>query len=171
MIAINVQGLLYTTRAALPHLLQAAEQGPRRVADIVNISSIAGRVAWNGYGVYSLTKFGVNGFTESLRQELTQRHVRVGLVEPGGVATELGSHNTPEIRNEMIDPFYQQTEVLAPEDIPTASPTWSPAPATPPSASCGSCPPTRSDRNRIAAKTSRSPPARVPALSALITRR
>jgi NAD(P)-dependent dehydrogenase (short-subunit alcohol dehydrogenase family) len=117
MIAINVQGLLYATRAGLPHLLQAAEQGPRRVADIVNISSITGRVAWNGYGVYSFTKFGVNGFTESLRQEVTQRHVRVGLVEPGGVATELGSHNKPEIRNEMIDPFYQQTEVLAPEDI------------------------------------------------------
>ena len=74
MIAVNVQGLLYTTRAALPHLLQAAEEGPRRVADIVNISSIAGRVAWNGYGVYSFTKFGVNGFTESLRQEVTQRH-------------------------------------------------------------------------------------------------
>ena len=83
----------------------------------MNISSIAGRVAWSGYGVYSFTKFGVNGFTESLRQELTRRHVRVGLVEPGGVATELGSHNTPEVRNEMIDPFYQQTEVLAPEDI------------------------------------------------------
>ena len=76
-----------------------------RVADIVNISSIAGRVTWNGYGVYSLTKFGVNGFTESLRQELTQRHVRVGVVEPGGVATELGSHNKPEIRDEMIDPW------------------------------------------------------------------
>jgi NADP-dependent 3-hydroxy acid dehydrogenase YdfG len=76
MIALNVQGLLYTTRAALPHLLQAAEEGRRRVADIVNISSIAGRVAWNGYGVYSFTKFGVNGFTESLRQEVTQRHVR-----------------------------------------------------------------------------------------------
>ena len=117
MIAVNVQGLLYTTRVALPHLLKAAEVGPRRVADIVNISSIAGRVAWNGYGVYNLTKFGVNGFTESLRQEVTRRHVRVGLVEPGGVATELGSHNTPEIRGEMIDPFYQQTEVLVPEDI------------------------------------------------------
>jgi NADP-dependent 3-hydroxy acid dehydrogenase YdfG len=117
MIATNVQGLLYTTRAALPHLLQAAEEGARRVADIVNISSIAGRVAWNGYGVYNLTKFGVNGFTESLRQEVTQRHVRVGVVEPGGVATELGSHNKPEVRNEMIDPFYEQTEVLAPEDI------------------------------------------------------
>jgi NADP-dependent 3-hydroxy acid dehydrogenase YdfG len=117
MIAINIQGLLYTTRAALPYLLQAAGEGPRRVADIVNISSIAGRVAWNGYGVYSFTKFGVNGFTESLRQEVTQRHVRVGVVEPGGVATELGSHNEPQIRNEMIDPFYDQTEVLAPDDI------------------------------------------------------
>jgi len=117
MIAINVQGLLYTTRAALPHLLQAAEDGQRRVADIVNISSIAGRVAWSGYGVYNLTKFGVNGFTESLRQEVTQRHVRVGILEPGGVATELGSHNKPEIRKGMIDPFYEQTEVLAPEDV------------------------------------------------------
>ena len=117
MIAINVQDLLYTTRTALPHLLQAAEQGPRRVADIVNISSIAGRVAWNGYGVYSFTKFGVNGFTESLRQEVTQRHVRVGVLEPGGVSTELGSHNKPEVRKQMIDPFYEQTEVLAPEDI------------------------------------------------------
>jgi NADP-dependent 3-hydroxy acid dehydrogenase YdfG len=117
MLAINVQGLLYTTRAALPHLLKAAEENSRRVADIVNISSIAGRVAWNGYGVYNLTKFGVNGFTESLRQEVTKRHVRVGVIEPGGVATELGSHNKPEIRTAMIDPFYEQTEVLAPEDI------------------------------------------------------
>lgn len=117
MIAVNVQGLLHTTHAALPHLLKAAENGPRRVADVVNISSIAGRVAWNGYGVYNLTKFGANGFTESLRQEVTRRHVRVGILEPGGVATELGSHNTPEVRGEMIDPFYEQTEVLVPEDI------------------------------------------------------
>ncbi|MFC8666383.1 SDR family NAD(P)-dependent oxidoreductase [Streptomyces sp. NPDC057199] len=118
MIAVNVQGLLYTTRAALPHLLKAAEDGPRRVADIVNISSIAGRVAWNGYGVYNLTKFGMNGFTESLRQEVTRRHVRVGVLEPGGVDTELGSHNDhkPEIR-EAIGAFYEQTEVLVPDDI------------------------------------------------------
>ncbi|MFD9326140.1 SDR family NAD(P)-dependent oxidoreductase [Streptomyces sp. NPDC060065] len=118
MIAVNVQGLLYTTRAALPHLLKAAAEGPRRIADIVNISSIAGRVAWNGYGVYNLTKFGVNGFTESLRQEVTQRHVRVGVLEPGGVDTELGSHNDhkPEVR-EAIGAFYEQTEVLAPDDI------------------------------------------------------
>jgi NADP-dependent 3-hydroxy acid dehydrogenase YdfG len=117
MIAVNVQGLLHTTHAALPHLLKAAEEGPRRVADIVNISSIAGRVAWNGYGVYNLTKFGVNGFTESLRQEVTQRHVRVGVLEPGGVDTELGSHNKPEIQGAMITPFYDTTEVLTPDDI------------------------------------------------------
>jgi NADP-dependent 3-hydroxy acid dehydrogenase YdfG len=117
MLAVNVQGLLHTTHAALPHLLKAAETGPREVADIVNISSIAGRVAWNGYGVYNLTKFGVNGFTESLRQEVTQRHVRVGVLEPGGVDTELGSHNTPEIQGAMITPFYETTEVLTPDDI------------------------------------------------------
>ncbi|MET8537028.1 SDR family NAD(P)-dependent oxidoreductase [Streptomyces sp. NPDC005065] len=118
MISVNVQGLLHTTHAALPHLLKAAEDGPRQVADIVNISSIAGRVAWNGYGVYNLTKFGVNGFTESLRQEITQRHVRVGVLEPGGVDTELASHNDhkPEVR-EATAAFYEQTEVLAPEDI------------------------------------------------------
>ncbi|MFE4823648.1 SDR family NAD(P)-dependent oxidoreductase [Streptomyces sp. NPDC056704] len=117
MLAVNVQGLLHTTHAALPHLLKAAEDGPREVADIVNISSIAGRVAWNGYGVYNLTKFGVNGFTESLRQEVTQRHVRVGVLEPGGVDTELGSHNKPEIQGAMITPFYDTTEVLTPDDI------------------------------------------------------
>jgi NADP-dependent 3-hydroxy acid dehydrogenase YdfG len=117
MIAVNLQGLLYTTRAALPHLLRAAEQGPRQVADIVNISSQAGRVASKGYGVYNLTKFGVNGFTESLRQELAQRHVRVGVLEPGAVETELVGHNTPEVRNELVDPVIGRIEVLASEDI------------------------------------------------------
>jgi NADP-dependent 3-hydroxy acid dehydrogenase YdfG len=117
MIAVNARGLLYTTHAALPYLLKAADDGPRCVADIVNISSIAGRVAWNGYGVYNMTKFGVNGFTEALRQEVTKRHVRVGVLEPGGVDTELGSHNNDEIRSQMIEPFLEQTEVLAAEDI------------------------------------------------------
>ena len=83
MIAINQNGLLYMTHAALPHLLASAEMEPRRVADIVNISSIAGRVAWANYGVYNMTKFGVNGFTESLRQEVTKKHVRVGVAGTG----------------------------------------------------------------------------------------
>jgi NADP-dependent 3-hydroxy acid dehydrogenase YdfG len=116
MIAINQKGLLYMTHAALPYLLAAAQGGPRRVADIVNISSIAGRVAWANYGVYNMTKFGVNGFTESLRQEITKKHVRVGVLEPGGVDTELGSHNSGTMR-EGIDAFYEATEVLQAEDI------------------------------------------------------
>jgi NADP-dependent 3-hydroxy acid dehydrogenase YdfG len=116
MIAINQKGLLYMTNAALPHLLTAAEDGPRMVADIVNISSIAGRVAWANYGVYNMTKFGVNGFTEALRQEVTKKHVRVGVVEPGGVETELGSHNSGAMR-EHIDTFYETTEVLQADDI------------------------------------------------------
>jgi NADP-dependent 3-hydroxy acid dehydrogenase YdfG len=116
MIAVNNQGLLYRTHAALPYLLKSAEDGPRQVADIVNISSIAGRVASNGFGVYNMTKFGVNGFTEALRREVTKRHVRVGLLEPGGVSTELLSHNTGTVRDE-IDHFHATTEVLAPQDI------------------------------------------------------
>lgn len=117
MIAVNVQGLLHTTHAALPHLLKAAEDGPRQVADIVNISSIAGRKAWANYGVYNLTKFGVNGFTESLRQELAGRHVRVGVLEPGAVDTELGSHNNDTVHAEILDPFNEQHERLVPADI------------------------------------------------------
>ena len=116
MIATNAQGLLYTTHAALPYLLKSAEDDLRQVADIVNISSIAGRVASNGFGVYNLTKFGVNGFTEALRQEVTKRHVRVGVLEPGGVTTELMSHNTGTVREE-IDHFHATTETLDPEDI------------------------------------------------------
>jgi NADP-dependent 3-hydroxy acid dehydrogenase YdfG len=95
MLTVNLAGLLYCAHAALPHLLTAAQDSPRQVADLVNISSVAGRVARLGSGVYNLTKHGVGAFSESLRQEVTQRHVRVSLVEPGAVATELSSHNRP----------------------------------------------------------------------------
>lgn len=97
MIDVNVRGLLYIAHAALPHLLRAAEDAPRRVADLVNISSVGGRRPRRGSGVYNLTKFGVGAFSESLRQEVTTRHVRVALVEPGAVKTELRSHLRPEI--------------------------------------------------------------------------
>ena len=68
-----------------PHLVRAAEDSPRRVADLVNISSTAGRVARPGAGVYSLTKFGLAAFSESLRQELIADRVRVSVIEPGTV--------------------------------------------------------------------------------------
>jgi NADP-dependent 3-hydroxy acid dehydrogenase YdfG len=119
MLAINVMGLLYTSHAALPHLLSAAESSHRRVADLVNISSVAGRVARLGSGVYNLTKHGVGAFSESLRQEVTGRHVRVSLVEPGAVDTELPDHNRPEIR-EQIDERFGGIERLEAEDIAEA---------------------------------------------------
>src|SRR6202043_1826638 len=105
MVEINVLGLLFCAHAAVPHLLRAAENGPRRVADMVNISSVAGRVARSGSGVYNLTKHGVGAFSESLRQEVAKRHLRVSLVEPGAVATELSSHNRPEIRESIAQRF------------------------------------------------------------------
>jgi len=101
MVELNVLGLLYCAHAATPHLLRAAADGPRQVADMVNISSVAGRVARNGNGVYSLTKHGVDAFSESLRQELTKRYVRISLVEPGATMTELVLHNRPEVLEGM----------------------------------------------------------------------
>ena len=100
MVDLNVKGLLYVANASIPHLLEAAESEPRRVADLVNISSVAGRVARSGSGVYNATKHAVGAFSEALRQEVTARHLRVSLVEPGAVATELGSHNRPEVQED-----------------------------------------------------------------------
>src|SRR4051812_19676346 len=117
MIAVNQNGLLYMTNAALPHLLKAAKDGPREVADIVNISSIAGRQAWANDGVYNMTKFGVNGFTEALRQEVTKQHVRVGVLEPGKVATELILHNNEQVQADLAADSDRIPEPLQPEDI------------------------------------------------------
>ena len=119
MVHLNVLGLMYTAHAALPHLIQAADSGVRRVADMINISSVAGRVARSGAGVYNLTKFGVGAFSESLRQEVTRRHVRVALVEPGAVDTELTTHLRPEIREQSKKRF-ENMEVLQANDIAEA---------------------------------------------------
>ena len=105
MVNVNLLGLLYCSKAALPHLLKAADGEPRGVADLVNVSSVAGRVPRLGSGVYNATKHAVGAFSESLRQEVTGRHVRVSLVEPGAVTTELVSHNRPEIRDQMSQRF------------------------------------------------------------------
>jgi NADP-dependent 3-hydroxy acid dehydrogenase YdfG len=119
MVEVNLLGLLYVARASLPHLLAAAESEPRRVADLVNISSVAGRIVRLGSGVYNATKHGVGAFSESLRQEVTNRHVRVSLIEPGAVATELVSHNRPEIQG-VIEERIGEIERLAATDIADA---------------------------------------------------
>ncbi len=119
MVGVNVLGLLYMSKAALPHLIEAARADPRHTSDLVNISSSAGRVARPGTAVYNLTKFGVNGFTEALRQELQAARVRVSVVEPGSVDTELASHTREELRA-GVQAQVANIEALRPEDIADA---------------------------------------------------
>ena len=109
MINVNLLGLMYCTHAALPIML-GQESG-----DIVNISSVAGRFARAGNAVYAATKFGVGAFSEGLRNEITERGVRVTLIEPGFVDTELQGHNTGEVletleamREHLRDPLRAQ---------------------------------------------------------------
>jgi NADP-dependent 3-hydroxy acid dehydrogenase YdfG len=112
MVNVNVLGLLYCTHAALPLI---REQGG---GDIVNISSVAGRFAGPGSGVYNLTKFGVNAFSEALRQESVASKIRVIVVEPGYVETELQAHNENPVVREAIDKSREKIgKVLTAEDI------------------------------------------------------
>lgn len=116
MIDINLMGLMYTAHAAVPHLVKAAAEAPRQVADIVNIGSLAGRNAYAMSAVYSATKFGVGAFSEALRQELTRQHVRVSVVEPGSVDTELRTHN-PDVIQQHIVAALGDIERLQSQDI------------------------------------------------------
>ena len=112
MVNVNLLGLLYCTQAAMP-LIREAGGG-----DIVNLSSVAGRTASMGSGVYNLTKWGVNGFSESLRQEALHSKIRVTIVEPGFVDTELQGHNKNPVVVEAIEKMRDQTgDLLQAEDI------------------------------------------------------
>ena len=119
MIDLNVKGLIVTTHAALPHLLAAAADSGRGCADVVNVSSVAGRLARSGSGVYNLTKFGVGAFSESFRQEFAGRRVRSTLIEPGAVATELTDHLRDGVREQVRERFTEMT-MLESEDIADA---------------------------------------------------
>ncbi len=119
MIDLNLKGLLDTTRAAVPHLLAAAEDSERRCADLVNISSVAGRVARSGSAVYNLTKHGVGAFSESFRQEFAERRVRSTIIEPGAVATELTDHLREGVRQQVRERF-TGIQVLEAADVADA---------------------------------------------------
>ncbi|MDN3358562.1 SDR family NAD(P)-dependent oxidoreductase [Actinomadura sp. DC4] len=89
MVDINLRGLMYVTKAALPHLLTAVRTGRRTVADVVNVSSVAGRFAAPTVALYNATKFAVTGATEAWRQEYTARDLRFSVIEPGRTQSEL----------------------------------------------------------------------------------
>jgi len=116
MIDLNLKALINTVHAAVPHLLAAAEDSRRGCADVVNISSVAGRVARSGSGVYNLTKHGVGAFSESFRQEFAGRRIRSTIVEPGAVATELTDHLRDGVRERVRERF-ADIKVLEAEDI------------------------------------------------------
>jgi NADP-dependent 3-hydroxy acid dehydrogenase YdfG len=118
MIAVNLEALLYVTHAAVPHLIDAAATSPRGVADIVNVSSTAGRVARPGSSVYTMTRWGLNGFTEALRQELTPERVRVSVVEPAAGA-ELADH-LGEISRGAPSELIRAIEPMRPDDVADA---------------------------------------------------
>lgn len=111
MIEVNLLGAINTTEVFLDQLKRSASEG----GDIVNISSVAGRTARAGNGVYAATKWGLNGWSESLRQELLP-DIRVTLIEPGVVATELPHHITHAETREGVQQLYDKAEVTA-EDI------------------------------------------------------
>jgi NADP-dependent 3-hydroxy acid dehydrogenase YdfG len=112
MIEVNLFGAINTTEVFLDQLKHSATG---KGGDIVNISSVAGRTARAGNGVYAATKWGLNGWSESLRQELLP-DIRVTLIEPGVVATELPHHITHAETREGVQRLYDQAEVTA-EDI------------------------------------------------------
>jgi NADP-dependent 3-hydroxy acid dehydrogenase YdfG len=115
MVEVNCLGLLYCTHAALPIM---REEG---AGHIVNVSSVAGRVAALGSAVYNLTKWGVVGFSEGLRQEALHANVRVTIIEPGFVETELQGHNEGNpIVMQAIDKMREQMEPLQASDIADA---------------------------------------------------
>ncbi len=117
MVDVNLLGLLYCTHAALP-LMREGGGG-----HVVNVSSVAGRLANFGSGVYNATKFGVVAFSESLRQEaaISESGVRVTCVEPGFVETELQGHNENPMVVENIEKMREQIgEPLTAEDIANA---------------------------------------------------
>jgi NADP-dependent 3-hydroxy acid dehydrogenase YdfG len=113
MFDVNVLGLLYVTDAAVQVM---KEQGS---GHLINVSSVAGRKSGPLRGAYSGTKFAVNAISEALRVELLEDNIRVTMVEPGAVETELPDHITDEEAKEGISALYQ-TDILQPEDIAAA---------------------------------------------------
>jgi NADP-dependent 3-hydroxy acid dehydrogenase YdfG len=109
MIETNLLGAITTTEVFLDQLLAGGG------GDLVNLSSVAGRLARSGNAVYAATKWGLNGWSESLRQQL-RPDVRVIVIEPGAVATELTDHITHGDTKSAVEQMYEATSI-APEDI------------------------------------------------------
>lgn len=118
MVDVNLRGLMYITKAALPHLVAAVATSPRKVVDVVNISSVGGRFAASQVAIYSATKFAVTAATEAWRQEFTKQSIRFSVVEPGATATELFDQKAGQW--EGFTAMFGEVERLHAEDIAEA---------------------------------------------------
>ena len=108
MVEVNLLGAMTATEVFLDQLRDGG-------GDLVNISSVAGRTARAGNAAYAATKWGINGWSEALRQEL-QPDVRVTIIEPGAVATELTDHITHPEAKQGAQRLYEQLAITA-DDI------------------------------------------------------
>ena len=111
MIDVNCRGLLYSAAAVIPHFM-AQSRG-----HIVNVSSVAGRIVFPGGTVYCGTKHFVHAVSEGMRAELHRHNIRVTIVAPGYVATELQSHIADPAIKSGLEELYKDVDVLQPEDI------------------------------------------------------
>lgn len=114
MFDINVMGLMYCTHAALPGMKE------RKSGHIVNISSVSGRQVSARSAVYSATKFAVGAFSDGLRQEVHKDNIRVTIIEPGAVATELTDHITHSATKDAVKSWVDSMTPLTSEDIAAA---------------------------------------------------
>ena len=114
MISVNLLGLMYAIHEVLP-LMKTQGRG-----HIVNLSSVAGRTAREGSAVYNATKWGVGGFSEALRQEVEKQHIRVTLIEPGVVATEMQHYLTEQAATDQTLAWIRSIPPLKVEDIAAA---------------------------------------------------
>lgn len=107
MIDINIKGTLYGIGAALPYMIK------QNNGQIINISSIAGHIVGPMSSVYSATKYAVRAISEGLRQEMAQAHtnVRVTLISPGAVNTELVNSITDENIKNNTEEFYKEYSI------------------------------------------------------------
>ncbi|MDQ8043725.1 MAG: SDR family NAD(P)-dependent oxidoreductase [Solirubrobacteraceae bacterium] len=113
MVDTNVTGVFLTTNAFLDDLKDGG-------GDIVNISSVAGRTTAKNTSVYNATKWGVVGWSDALRQELIEHDVRVGLIEPGAVETELAGHIASEAAASVFHDRFDGMDILQSVDIADA---------------------------------------------------
>ena len=114
MVDINIMGLMYCTHQVLPHMTK------QKSGHIVTISSVAGRTIFPYGAVYCATKYAVRAFSEALRQEICKDNIRVTIIEPGAVKTELSEHISHAGAKEFLENFASKMETLSSEDIASA---------------------------------------------------